>query len=92
VVESGATLRELAAVMPRFPQARVNVRVRSKTVPQALLDEVEVVNRDLAGRGRVLVRASGTEPVIRILAEAESEEEASNLCGRIERLALEKLG
>ena len=92
VVESGATLGELAAVMPRLPQAKVNVRVRSKTVPQALLDEVEEVNRGLAGRGRVLVRPSGTEPVIRILAEAESEEDASNLCGRIERLALEKLG
>jgi phosphoglucosamine mutase len=92
VVESGATLAELAAAMPKFPQAKTNVRALSKALPQRLLDDVEQVNRELEGRGRVLVRRSGTEPVVRILAEAESEQEASILCGRIERLVLEKLG
>jgi len=92
VVESGAVLAELVAAMPRYPQAKTNVRVRSEALPQRLLDDVERVNRELEGRGRVLVRLSGTEPVVRILAEAESEQEASILCGRIERLVLEKLG
>jgi phosphoglucosamine mutase len=78
--------------MPKFPQAKTNVRALSKALPQRLLDDVEQVNRELEGRGRVLVRRSGTEPVVRILAEAESEQEASILCGRIERLVLEKLG
>ena len=92
VVESGATLAELVAAMPRYPQAKTNVPVRSKALPQRLLHDVERVNRELEGRGRVLVRPSGTEPVVRILAEAESEQEASILCGRIVRLVLEKLG
>ncbi len=92
LVESGATLAELAAVMPRLPQAKSNVRVRTKALPQALLDEVEGLNRRIAGRGRVFVRPSGTEPLVRVLAEAESEEEAADLCGTIERLVRRELG
>ena len=48
--------------------------------------------RGLDGRGRVLVRPSGTEPVVRVLAEAETEEEAEELCGRIAHLVREELG
>ncbi len=88
----GRRLSEAAAVMPRFPQIRQNVAVRQKELGPALRKAVEQVNADLAGRGRVLVRPSGTEPVVRVLAEAESEEEARRLCARLARLVAAELG
>ena len=90
--EQSRPLAELASVMPRFPQAKENVRVRSRELPQAVLDEVARVTDGLAGTGRVLVRPSGTEPVVRVLAEAESEEAAERLCGRIAALVRRELG
>jgi phosphoglucosamine mutase len=92
VREQSRPLAELASVMPRFPQAKENVRVRSRELPQAVLDEVARVTDGLAGTGRVLVRPSGTEPVVRVLAEAESEEAAERLCGRIAALVRRELG
>jgi len=68
-----------------------NVRVREKGVPEAVAAEVGRVNERLGVRGRVLVRASGTEPVLRVLAEAETEEEATTLCGSIARLVRQEL-
>jgi phosphoglucosamine mutase len=89
---AGRRLSEAAAVMPVFPQVKENVRVARRDVPQAVLDEAMRINDELAGAGRVLVRPSGTEPVIRVLAEAETEEEAKKLCGRIAGLVREELG
>jgi phosphoglucosamine mutase len=88
VAESGEDLADLAAIMPRFPQARSDVPVRSKEISPELYDEIE----QLAQRGRVVVRPSGTEPVVRVLAEAESEEAARDLCGRIAALVSRELG
>ena len=84
-----APLADLVAVMPKFPQVKENVRVRSKEVPPPVLAAVERLNDELAGRGRVLVRVSGTEPVIRILAEAENEDLATELCGTVSTLVRE---
>jgi len=50
------------------------------------------LNEELSGRGRVLVRPSGTEPVIRVLAEAETDQEASELCASITALVTRELG
>jgi len=86
------TLSEAVAVMPRFPQAKENVRVSRREVPEAVLAEAARLNGELTGRGRVLVRASGTEPLVRVLAEAETAAEAENLCGSIARLVREELG
>jgi phosphoglucosamine mutase len=91
-VEHGATLAGLAGVLERFPQATENVRVRTRILPQSVLDAAAALNAELDGRGRVLVRPSGTEPVVRVLAEAASEEEARRLCGRIVALVEEELG
>jgi phosphoglucosamine mutase len=89
----GRTLAEAAGVMTRFPQAKENIHVgREKTLTQAVSDEVVRVNGDLGDRGRVLVRPSGTEPVIRVLAEAESAQEAEDLCARIAALVRRELG
>ena len=86
----GRTLSEAVGVMPVFPQVKENVRVAVRNMPQRVLDEAERVNAELGSSGRVLVRPSGTEPVIRVLAEAETREEAEKLCGSIARLLREE--
>ena len=88
----GRTLAEAAAVMPRWPQVKENVPVRKKALSRALLDEVERMNAELEGSGRVLVRPSGTEPVIRVLAEAETAAKAGDLCDTIAALVRRELG
>ena len=88
----GRTLAEAAGVMPRHPQVKANVRVRDKTLSPELLEAVARHNAELEGRGRVLVRPSGTEPVVRVLAEARDEEEAESLCATIADLVRRELG
>jgi phosphoglucosamine mutase len=61
-------------------------------VPDAVVREVERLNGQLGTRGRVLVRPSGTEPVIRVLAEAERAQEAADLCGSIADLVRQEAG
>jgi len=69
-----------------------NVRTVTKELTPAIRRRVKEVNAELEGRGRVLVRPSGTEPVVRVLAEAENEEEAEKLCGTIAALVSAELG
>jgi phosphoglucosamine mutase len=88
----GRTLREAATVMRRYPQAKENVAVGRRVLTPALEQEVERLNATLEGKGRVLVRPSGTEPVIRVLAEASTEAEAAALSGRIAALVRRELG
>jgi phosphoglucosamine mutase len=88
----GRRLSEAVAVMERFPQVKENVRVAVKELTPAIIKRVEETNKALAGRGRVLVRPSGTEPVVRVLAEAENVEEAQKLCGTIASLVSTELG
>jgi phosphoglucosamine mutase len=78
MAETGRPLSELASVMVRFPQVLVNVRVGARRDLLALPRVVEAiadVERSLGRRGRVLVRASGTEPLIRVMVEGEREED-----------------
>jgi phosphoglucosamine mutase len=51
-----------------------------------VVDEVARLNAELSGRGRILVRPSGTEPLVRVLAEAEDAGEAADLCARVAHL------
>jgi phosphoglucosamine mutase len=88
----GRSLSEAAAALVRYPQARQDVRVTNREVPKGILDEAARLSRDLGDRGRVLVRASGTEPVVRVLAEAETASEAGDICARIARLVATELG
>jgi phosphoglucosamine mutase len=88
----GRTLEEAAAAMQHLPQAKENIRVARKELSPELLEAVEGLNKRFAGRGRVLVRPSGTEPVIRVLAEAETESEAEEACGTISALVRRELG
>jgi phosphoglucosamine mutase len=88
----GRPLAEAAAVMPRFAQVKENVRVERPEVPARVSAEVERLNGELEGRGRVLVRPSGTEPFVRVLAEAERAEEAEELCASIASLVRQEAG
>ncbi len=88
----GRPLAEAAAVMPHYPQAKHNVRVARQELTETIEDEVERLNRELDGTGRVLVRRSGTEPVVRVLAEAESEKRAAGICATITALVRRELG
>jgi phosphoglucosamine mutase len=88
----GRSLEEAVAVMPRLPQVKENIRVASKELSEALREEVDRLNKRFDGHGRVLVRPSGTEPVIRVLAEAETVPEAEEACGTISALVRRELG
>jgi phosphoglucosamine mutase len=89
---AGRPLAEAAAVMPKYPQAKENVRVGTKSFTDELSAEIAQINSELDGSGRVLVRSSGTEPVVRVLVEAENRREAERLCGRIAALVSRELG
>jgi phosphoglucosamine mutase len=88
----GRTLAEAAAVMTKYPQAKENVPVRVRSLPAELADAVDQVNAELDGTGRVLVRPSGTEPVVRVLAEAPDEAAARRLCDQMVSLVRRELG
>jgi phosphoglucosamine mutase len=88
----GSTLAEAAAVMPVYPQVKENIPVSRKEIPEAVAAEVARINAELGDTGRVLVRPSGTEPVVRVLAEARDEAEAATLCASIGALVRRELG
>jgi len=80
MAQTGRSLNELAAVVTRLPQALVNVRVTDKAAAMARLQDLSAkAAEDLGADGRVLVRPSGTEPVIRVMVEAPTEEQARNV-------------
>jgi len=89
IVQSGKTLAELAAQMQKMPQHMINVRLPQKSDP-TLLPEVQqairAIEAELDGRGRVLLRASGTEPVVRVMVEGVDITQVKQLA---ERLAAE---
>jgi phosphoglucosamine mutase len=84
VAASGRSLADLAGLMQRLPQALVNVRVADKDAAvrtsRKLAAEVEA---ELAGSGRVLVRPSGTEPLLRVMVEAPTQQAAQSAAERI---------
>ena len=88
----GRSLAEAAAVMPRFAQVKENIPVRDRTLSAGLVSELDRINAELDGTARILVRPSGTEPLIRVLAEAENQPEAAELCGKIAALVRRELG
>lgn len=78
MVKTGKPLSELASQMEKLPQLLVNVRVPSKDgweTNSAIRSAIEQGKKSLEGRGRILVRASGTEPLIRVMAEGPEEKE-----------------
>jgi phosphoglucosamine mutase len=92
---SGVPLSELRSVMRRYPQVLVNIRVADKAklaTSAAVLVAVAVAEEKLGDSGRVLVRASGTEPVVRVMAEASEQAEAQEVVDRLADVVRAELG
>lgn len=98
VRESGRTLGELAASLTKFPQVLINVRVPSKPPLEKLspvMDLIEKFEQEMRGRGRLLVRYSGTENLARVMIEGEDYgeiEERANLLARTIKESIESMG
>ncbi|MBX5476186.1 MAG: phosphoglucosamine mutase [Clostridia bacterium] len=90
-VRRGRELSELAGVVERLPQAQRNVRIPggTKPAPESYADAVRAAEARLAGRGRVVVRPSGTEPVVRILVEGEDAKEVETTAAFLENAIAE---
>jgi len=89
--------RDLAGVeaMEKLPQTLVNVEVADREAiagATAVWEAVEREGAELEGRGRVLLRSSGTEPLVRVMAEAPTAEEADAVCKRLAELVRDELG
>ena len=90
--ETGKPLSELASGMPRYPQTLLNVRTEQRMDPassEAIQDAVAVAEGELAERGRVVLRASGTEPVIRVMVEGEDEQQVVSVAERLAAVVAE---
>lgn len=86
VVETGKTLNELRQGMSKLPQLMINVRVEKKVSiegVEAIDEAVAAAESQLGSRGRVLLRPSGTEPVVRVMVEGEDEAEVNALCKQL---------
>lgn len=95
--ESGKTLSELAAQVTIYPQKLVNIRVDNKMKDQAM--EVPAIaaiiakmEEEMAGNGRILVRPSGTEPLLRVMAEAPTDAEVDYYVDTIAAVVREEIG
>jgi phosphoglucosamine mutase len=78
--------------MDRYPQAKENVRVERRELTPAIEQEVARRNAAWGDEGRILVRPSGTEPLIRVLAEARDARAAEEACASIVDLVRRELG
>ena len=86
IKESGKPLSELKQVMVKYPQLLINVRVEDKSKLNgnvAIEQAIREVEEELAGNGRVLVRPSGTEPIVRVMAEGPDATQLEGLVHRI---------
>lgn len=84
--EKGKSLSELAGLMTKYPQLLVNVRVLTKAgweTNTAIQDVIREAEEELGSNGRILVRQSGTEPLIRVMAEGPDQDQLDELCNRI---------
>ncbi|WP_373780080.1 phosphoglucosamine mutase [Jeotgalibaca porci] len=92
---TGKKLSELAAEVTIYPQELVNIRVTNKDgvmdIP-AVKEVIEQVEADMDGKGRILVRPSGTEPLLRIMAEAETDEKTHEFVTRIADVVRNEIG
>ncbi|MEW2133425.1 phosphoglucosamine mutase [Streptomyces sp. NPDC005435] len=95
VAETGRTLRELASVMERLPQILINVPDVDKSRVQTSADLAAAVGeaeRELGQTGRVLLRPSGTEPLVRVMVEAADIDQARSVAGRLADAVKSALG
>jgi phosphoglucosamine mutase len=86
--EQGKKLSELAQVLTRYPQVLLNVQVKKhkevNKIPE-IMSKVKCLKKKLGSNGRVLVRSSGTEPIVRIMVEGEDRKEVQNMAEDLAR-------
>ena len=86
MVQTGSSLNALCTEMQKMPQTMINVRIADK---QRVMNDINVINAvkqlesEMAGRGRVLLRPSGTEPLIRVMVEGEQAEQVSRYAAQL---------
>ncbi len=93
--ETGKPLSELAEGMTKFPQELKNVRVTDKhgvTDNEKVKQEIDRVEQELGDKGRVLVRPSGTEPVVRVMVEAPTKDDCDKYVKQVVKVIEEQLG
>jgi len=86
IKRSGQTLQELSRVMVRFPQVLINVKNVAKEAlanSSVIADAVKAAEAELGSHGRVLLRASGTEPLVRVMVEAQSDAVAQDVATKL---------
>lgn len=92
---SGKKMSELAGIMKELPQVLVNARVANDkkdayTKDDIILKEIDVIEKALDGRGRVLIRPSGTEPLVRVMLEGENQQEIDDMAHKLAELVQER--
>ena len=93
--ETGKPLSQLANEMKKFPQLLINVRVKDKNEAlnnEKIKESIAEAEKEMNGNGRILVRPSGTEPLIRVMAEAPTEEECRKYVERIVEVVKQEAG
>lgn len=94
-LRKGGTVSEVASVMQRFPQELINVKVTDKhavTDNSTVAQAIEAGNGELGDSGRILVRPSGTEPLVRVMVEAPTHEQAHEVAAKIAQVIESELG
>ncbi len=94
VKRSGQTLQELSRVMVRFPQVLINVKNVAKerlATSTVIADAVKAAESELGSNGRVLLRASGTEPLVRVMVEAQSDAVAQSVATKLAQVVESEL-
>jgi len=94
MAKTGKSLTELALVMQRFPQVLVNVKDVDKSKLDSankLHEKIDLHEKSLGDSGRILVRASGTEALVRVMVEAQSEEKAKEIASDLAEIVRSEL-
>lgn len=97
IKRKGKKLSELSTVMKRYPQVLINVKVSNEHklkfyTDKVVKSEIDRIKDYLANRGRIIVRASGTEPLIRVMLEGEDYKEISDIANSVAETIRERLG
>lgn len=94
MVRNNKSLSELAGVMTKYPQVLLNVRVKNKNgweEKEAIKEVIKKYQEELGEQGQILVRASGTEPLIRIMAEGPKQDRLEQICNAIAEVVTQAL-
>jgi phosphoglucosamine mutase len=96
VKETGKKLSDLASIMKELPQVLINAKVKNENKDKYMKDEdiaqmIASLEKKLKGRGRVLIRPSGTEPLVRVMLEGANEAEIKEDAAALAKLIEEKM-